>query len=379
MAQADPIPLVDLKSAHAEIADEVAAGFEKVLATTGFIGGPEVAAFEEEFAAFSGARHCVGVANGTDAVELALRAAGVRQGDEVVLPANTFIASAGAVARAGAVPVLVDCDPDSYLIDVQAALAAVGPRTAAVLPVHLYGQHAPVEELTEKLAGSNVRVVEDAAQCQGATRGGRGAGSGTGAIAATSFYPGKNLGAYGDGGAVVTDDADLAKTVRAIANHGGLTKYSHDLLGFNSRLDALQAVVLRLKLRKLPAWNSARRAAAARYAELLADVPGIALPATLADNEHVWHLYVVRIDAFDGDRERRDALVANLNAQSIGAGVHYPAALHLTPAFSHLGYPAGSFPNAEAAAARIVSLPLHPHLTAAQQERVAEAFTAALG
>ena len=377
MAQADAIPLVDLKAAHAEIAGEVAAGFEKVLATTGFVGGPEVAAFEEEFAAFSGVRHCVGVANGTDAVELALRAAGVRRDDEVVLPANTFIATAGAVARVGAVPVLVDCDPDSYLIDVQAALAAVGPRTAAVLPVHLYGQHAPVEELTEKLAGSDVRVVEDAAQCQGATRDGRGAGSG--GIAATSFYPGKNLGAYGDGGAVLTDDADLAKTVRAIANHGGLTKYSHDLVGFNSRLDALQAVVLRAKLRRLAAWNAARRAAADRYAELLADVPGIALPSAAASNEHVWHLYVVRIDAFDGDRDRRDALVANLNAQGIGVGVHYPTALHLTPAFRDLGYPAGSFPNAEAAAARIVSLPLHPHLTAAQQERVAEAFTAELG
>ena len=347
-----------------------------MLATTGFIGGPQVAAFEEEFAAFSGVRHCVGVANGTDAVELALRAAGVRRDDEVVLPANTFIATAGAVARVGAVPVLVDCDPDSYLIDVQAALAAVGPRTAAVLPVHLYGQHAPVEQLTEKLSGSSVRVIEDAAQCQGATRNGRGAGAG--GIAATSFYPGKNLGAYGDGGAVITDDPEAAKTVRALANHGGLTKYSHDLVGFNSRLDALQAVVLRAKLRRLPAWNAARRAAADRYAELLADVPGIVLPSTAEDNEHVWHLYVVRIESFGGDPDRRDALVAQLNAQGVGAGVHYPTALHLTPAFADLGYGEGSFPNAEAAAARIVSLPLHPHLTAAQQERVAEVFAAAL-
>ncbi len=376
MTQADSIPLVDLKAAHAEISGEVAAGFEKVLATTGFVGGPEVAAFEEEFAAFSGVRHCVGVANGTDAVELALRAAGVRRDDEVVLPANTFIATAGAVARVGAVPVLVDCDPDSYLIDVQAALAAVGPRTAAVLPVHLYGQHAPVEQLTGKLADTSVRVVEDAAQCQGATRNGRGAGAG--GIAATSFYPGKNLGAYGDGGAVVTDDPEMARTVRALANHGGLTKYSHDLVGFNSRLDALQAVVLRAKLRRLPAWNAARRAAADRYAELLADVPGIVLPSAAEDNEHVWHLYVVRIEAFDGDRDRRDALLAELNAQGVGAGVHYPTALHMTPAFADLGYGEGSFPNAEAAAARIVSLPLHPHLTTAQQERVAEVFAAAL-
>ena len=377
MAPTNPIPLVDLKAAHAEIAEEVAEGFQRVLATTGFIGGPEVAAFEEEYARFSGVQHCIGVANGTDALELALRAMGVGQDDEVVLPANTFIATAEAAARVGARPVLVDSDPESDLIDVHAALAAVGPRTAAVVPVHLYGQHAEVEQLTTKLAGSGVSVVEDAAQCQGATRLGRTAGAG-GGIAATSFYPGKNLGAYGDGGAVLTDDADLATTVRALANHGGLSKYSHDLIGFNSRLDALQAVVLRAKLRRLAEWNAARRAAAERYGELLADVEGISLPSAQPGNEHVWHLYVIRINAFGDDRKRRDEFVAKLNAEGIGAGVHYPTALHLTPAFAYLGYEPGAFPNAEAAAARIVSLPLHPHITAAQQERVAAALKAAL-
>lgn len=386
MAPTNPIPLVDLKAAHAEVADEVAAGFERVLATTGFVGGPEVAAFEEEYARFCGVRHCVGVANGTDALELALRAAGVGWGrrnargeadDEVVLPANTFIATAEAVARTGARPVLVDCEPGSQLIDVQAALAAVGPRTTAVVPVHLYGQHAAVEELTAKLAGTTVRVIEDAAQCQGATRLGRTAGAD--GLAATSFYPGKNLGAYGDGGAVLTDDADLAATVRALANHGGLSKYSHDLVGFNSRLDALQAVVLRAKLRRLPEWNATRRTAAERYGELLAGLEGITLPTTEPGNEHVWHLYVIRLESFGGDRERRDALVAKLNAEGIGAGVHYPTALHRTPAFAYLGYEPGAFPNAEDAASRIVSLPLHPHITAAQQERVAEALATALG
>lgn len=378
MAPTNPIPLVDLKAAHAEIADEVAEGFERVLATTGFIGGPEVAAFEEEYARYSGVQHCVGVANGTDALELALRAIGVGVDDEVVLPANTFIATAEAVARTGARPVLVDCEADSHLIDVHAALTAVGPNTAAVVPVHLYGQHAAVEQLAGKLAGTGVHVVEDAAQCQGATRLGRAAGA-DGGIAATSFYPGKNLGAYGDGGAVLTDDADLATTVRALANHGGLSKYSHDLIGFNSRLDALQAVVLRAKLRQLAEWNEARRAAAGRYGEMLAGVEGISLPATQPGNEHVWHLYVIQLDAFGDDRKQRDELVAKLNADGIGAGVHYPTALHRTPAFAYLGYESGAFPNAEAAAARIISLPLHPHITAQQQERVVEALTAALG
>ncbi len=377
MAQTNPIPLVDLKAAHAEIAEEVAAGFQRVLATTGFVGGPEVAAFEDEYARFSGVGHVVGVANGTDAVELALRSIGVDRDAEVVLPANTFIATAEAVARIGARPVLVDCAPDSHLIDVQAALAAVGPRTAAVVPVHLYGQLAPVEKLTAKLAGTAVRVVEDAAQCQGATRHGRGAAGG-GGLAATSFYPGKNLGAYGDAGAVLTDDPAVAETVRALGSHGGLSKYSHDLVGFNSRLDALQAVVLRAKLKRLPAWNEARRAAAARYAELLADVEGVTLPTTEAGNEHVWHLYVVQLDALGGDRDKRDAFVKYLNGEGVGAGVHYPTALHRTPAFAHLGYEPGSFPNAEAAADRIVSLPLHPHITAQQQERVADVFRAAL-
>ena len=374
---ADAVPLVDLKSAHAEVAEEVAAGFARVLSTTGFVGGPEVAAFEAEFAEFCGVAHCVGVANGTDAVELALRAAGVGPGDEVVVPANTFVATAEAVARAGARPVFVDCDSETALIDVQAAVAAVGPRTAAVVPVHLYGQLAPVEELAAKLDGSRVRVVEDAAQCQGATRHGR--GTGAGGVAATSFYPGKNLGAYGDGGAVLTDDPALAATVRALSNHGGTSKYSHDLIGVNSRLDALQAVVLRAKLRRLPAWNEARRAAAARYDELLAGLDGVVRPMAASGNVHVWHLYVVQLEAFGGDRARRDALVAQLNAQGIGAGVHYPTALHQTGAFAHLGYEAGAFPHAEAAAARMVSLPLHPHITAAQQERVVEALAAALG
>jgi dTDP-4-amino-4,6-dideoxygalactose transaminase len=363
------IPLVDLQAAHAEVADEVAVGFKRVLADTAFIGGEEVAGFEREYAAFSGVAHCVGVANGTDALELALRAVGVGPGDEAILPANTFIATAEAVARVGARVVLVDCDPVTYLIDPVAALDAVTPATKAILPVHLYGQHAPVEELRP----AGVPIVEDAAQSQGATRHGVPAGSGPGAIAATSFYPGKNLGAYGDAGAVVTDDEGLATMVRTIASHGGLAKYVHEVIGVNSRLDALQAVVLRAKLARLDAWNAARRRAAARYDDLLSTVD-VVRPVTLDGNEHVWHLYVVRVPAAD-----RNAIVAALNAAGIGAGIHYPVPVHLTPAFAGLGLGEGAFPHAEQAAAGILSLPLFPQITPEQQQRVVDALVAALG
>src|SRR3954466_170012 len=362
------IPLVDLAAAHAEVAEEIETGFKRVIAETAFVGGAEVAAFEQEYAAFSGLGHCVGVANGTDALELALRAVGVGPGTEVILPANTFIATAEAVARAGARVVLVDCDPRTYLIDVDAALAAVTPATRAIAPVHLYGQLAPVEQLRAGLAGRDVAIVEDAAQCQGATRHGRCAGAD--GIAATSFYPGKNLGAYGDAGAVVTASPDLALTLRKLGGHGGIRKYEHDIAGANSRLDGLQAVVLRAKLARLTAWNSARRAAAGRYDAMLADLP-VVRPATLPGNTHVWHLYVIRV-------ADRDAVLAGLNAAGIGAGIHYPAPVHRTAAFAHLGYGVGAFPNAESAAGELLSLPLYPQLTGSQQERVVAVLAAAI-
>jgi dTDP-4-amino-4,6-dideoxygalactose transaminase len=365
------IPLVDLQAAHAEVAEEVALGFKRVLAETAFIGGEEVAAFEREYAGFSGVAHCVGVANGTDALELALRAVGVRPGDEVIVPANTFIATAEAVDRVGARTVPVDIDPVTYLIDVEAALSAVTPATRAVVPVHLYGQLAPVERLRSALAGSSVTIVEDAAQCQGATRHGRGAGAD--GIAATSFYPGKNLGAYGDAGAVVSASADLATAVRTLGNHGGLKKYVHDVVGVNSRLDSLQAVVLRAKLARLAGWNTARRAAAARYDALLEPLP-VVRPVTAEGNEHVWHLYVVRVPA-----GRRDAIVAALGGAGIGAAIHYPIPIHLTPAFAKLGLGRGSFPRAEQAAGEILSLPIYPQITAEQQETVVRALASVLG
>ncbi len=248
------IPFVDLASQHEEIADEVRAGLEAVFATTSFVGGPEVAAFESEYADYVGARHCVGVANGTDALELALRASGVRPGGEVVLPANTFIATAEAVSRIGATPVLVDVDDEHLLIDPAQVERTLTVRTQAVVPVHLYGQIAPIDELAPICADAGVPIVEDAAQSQGATRHGRGAGT-LGLVAATSFYPGKNLGAAGDAGAVTTSAPELAERVRVLGAHGSATRYVHDVIGMNSRLDAVQAIYLRAKLSRLEKWN----------------------------------------------------------------------------------------------------------------------------
>jgi dTDP-4-amino-4,6-dideoxygalactose transaminase len=358
------IPLVDLSVQHAQIADEVEAGFAEVLSAGDFIGGKAVAQFEQEYADFIGVRSCVGVANGTDALELALRAVGVGSGDEVILPANTFIATAEAVIRAGARPVLVDVDDEALLMDPAGVEPAVTDRTRAVIPVDLYGQVAPFEQLAPELEERGIAVIEDGAQSQGARRFDRSAGT-FGVLAATSFYPGKNLGAYGDAGAVTTDDEVLAQKVRLLGTHGSPAKYQHTQIGFNSRLDTLQAVVLRSKLRRLHRWNKERRDAAAVYDELLAELPGLRLPATLPGNEHVWHLYVVRI-------RKRDRVLAHMQANGVGAGVHYPAPVHLTGAMASLGYGPGSFPVAERASGEILSLPIFPGITRQQQERVVE-------
>lgn len=362
------IPLVDLHWQQAEVENEVAAGWAEVLSTNAFIQGPAARAFEDEFAELCGVEHCVGLANGTDALELALRAVGIRAGDRVVVPANTFIATVESVARLGAQPVLVDCDPVHYLWDVDQTMDAM--RSArAVVPVHLYGQLAPVEQIVDAARSAGCAVVEDAAQSHGASRRGRSIGA-WGDLAATSFYPGKNLGAYGDAGAVVTDDADLAALVRRLGNHGSEAKYVHDTLGFNSRLDGLQAVVLRAKLRRLHAWNELRRQAAARYQSLLADIDEIVLPSAPDADAHVWHLFVVRVPG-------RDAVLARLRAAGIEAGVHYPTPVHLHRPFTALGAP-GSFPVAERISREILSLPIYPGITASQQERVASELTRAL-
>ena len=267
------IPLVDLGAQQAEIDEEVKAGLAEVFANTSFIGGRQVAEFERSYADFLGARHCVGASNGTDALELALRGAGIGAGDEVILPANTFIATAEAVCRVGATPVLVDVDPTYLLIDPDAVAQAVTERTRAIMPVHLYGQSAFIEKLEPLAAAHGLAIIEDAAQSQGATRHGRAAGT-IGIAAGTSFYPGKNLGAAGDAGGVITNDAVLAERVRVLGAHGSAVKYEHDVVGFNARMDTVQAVVLNAKLKRLAGWNEQRRQAANLYGELLAGLPG---------------------------------------------------------------------------------------------------------
>ena len=364
------IPLVDLAAQQAEVDDEVQAGLKTVFASTAFIGGPDVAAFEQAYAGLVGVRHCIGVANGTDALELALRASGVTPGGEVILPANTFIATAEAVSRIGARPVLVDVDPTHLLIDPARVAEAVTPDTQAIIPVHLFGQVAPVELLEPIARTSGAVIVEDAAQSQGASRHSRAAGA-WGVAAGTSFYPGKNLGAAGDAGAVTTDSEEIAARVRLLGAHGSAVKYQHEVIGMNSRLDTVQAVVLNAKLRRLEGWNDRRRAAASYYSELLGNVPGIMLPVTAEGNVDVWHLYVVRV-------AERDRVLEALTDAGIGVGVHYPVPVHLTAAFAHLGYGTGSFPVAEEAASTMLSLPLYPHISPDQQEYVAEHLTRAL-
>jgi dTDP-4-amino-4,6-dideoxygalactose transaminase len=366
------VPFVDLPWQHREIADDITFSMIDVMERGAFIQGGEVKAFEAEFAAFSDVAHCVGVGNGTDALELGLRAVDVEPGGEVILPANTFLATAEAVVRAGATPVIVDCD-DYGLIDIDQVGQRLSDRTHAVIPVHLYGQMADMESLEYVLQRHAVHVIEDAAQAQGAQRHGRGIGS-WGVAAGTSFYPGKNLGAYGDAGAVVTNVAAVATRVRRLANHGSEVKYLHDEIGCNSRLDTLQAVVLRAKLRRLEEWNTLRRRAADLYCSALQPLEAkgiLRLPRTAPGNLPVWHLYVIEVD-------RRDDVLEHLTANRVGAGIHYPIPVHLSRAFGYLGHGPGDFPTAEASAKRILSLPMYPGITESEIDRVVHVLTTAL-
>lgn len=362
------IPLVDLSRQYAEVEDLVAAGWSEIIKHSSYVLGPQVVEFERAYASFCQVDHCVGVGNGTDALELALRAVGIGPGDEVILQANTFIATALAPLRGGISIRLVDSVPGTHLIDIEQVVNAVGPRTKAILPVHLFGQMAPVDDLARLLP--DLVIVEDAAQAQGASRHGRQPGS-IGHVVATSFYPGKNLGAFGDAGAVMTNDVEVADRVRTLRNWGSDRKYHHPVAGFNSRLDTLQAVVLSAKLTRLVDWNDQRRAAALYYDSLLSGHEQVTLPITLPGNEHVYHLYVVEVDD-------RDRVLANLNSANIGAGVHYPVPIHLQGALAHLGHKAGDFRHAEAAASRMLSLPMFPGIRTAEQDRVAEVLSTSL-
>ena len=358
------VPLVDLSYQQRQVNDAIREGFNRVIAESSFVLGPQVGEFEEAWARYCGVRCSIGVGNGTDAIELALRASGVGRGDEVIVPANTFVATAGAVLRAGADLVLADCDVN-FLIDPLEVANRITSKTKAVIGVHLFGQPAAMDEI-RRLVPPHVALIEDVAQAQGAKRHGIRAG-GLGHVAATSFYPGKNLGAYGDAGAVMTNSEQIADRLRMLRNHGGQVRYEHLDLGFNSRLDTLQAVVLNAKLALLDGWNQERVAAASLYCQLLRDLDGLILPIVLPGNEHVFHLFVVRVPA-------RDRVMQQLNNAGIGTGIHYPSPVHLLPAYAFLGHQKGAFPIAEEASRQIVSLPLYPGITPTQQEIVSNAL-----
>lgn len=361
----DVIPFVDLRAQYASIRDEVDAAMTAVLGRGDFILGQDVRLFEQEFAAYCGATHCLGVASGTDALRLALQACGIGRGDEVITTAHTFIATVLAIVEAGATPVLVDCDPTYGLIDVAQIEAAITPRTRAIMPVHLYGQPADMDPILQLAYTHGLRVIEDACQAHGATYKGRRCGS-IGDIAAFSFYPGKNLGAYGDGGAVTTGCDELADKVMLLRNYGQRVKYEHLEKGGNSRLDSLQAAVLRVKLRHLDVWNEGRRRAARAYDVALAST-GLGLPQVAPWGTHVFHLYVVRTS-------QRSAAQQALDGAGAQHGIHYPIPVHRQAAMADLGYGPGAFPVAESLAPEILSLPMFPELTEAQVARVAAAL-----
>lgn len=332
-----------------------------------FILGADVDAFEAEFAAYCGARHCIGVSSGTSALQLALQAAGVGPGDEVILPVNTYIASALAVSNTGATPVLVDADA-TYGMTVQAAAAALTPRTKALMPVHLYGRLGDIERLAAFASANRLQVIEDACQAHGARRDGRHAGT-FGVAGCFSFYPGKNLGAFGDGGAVITDDAAFAHEIRLRRDFGQQRKYEHLIKGDNCRLDTLQAAILRVKLGHLDEWNACRVQAAVQYDEQFA-ARGLEVPPRRRDGSDVYHLYVVEV-------EGRDTLRGQLESDGIETGVHYPTPIHRQPAYADLELGVGVFPRSEARAARLLSLPMFPQLRPADITRVVEAVVSA--
>ena len=371
MAQARPVPMVDLKAQYASIKAEVDAAMARVVESAQFIKGEDCGAFEREFAAWCGAGHAVGVANGTDALILALRAYGIGPGDEVVTVANTFIATGEAILLSGARPVFVDVDPTTFTMDPARLEKAVTPRTKLILPVHLYGHPADMPAILEVAARHRLPVLEDAAQAHGAEVGGRRAGV-LGHAACFSFYPGKNLGAYGDAGMVVSNDGDFAARVRQIANHGGgANKYDNVVLGTNSRLDTLQAAILRAKLPHLEGWNRARRERVAAYQAALAGVPGLTLPRERTGARSVWHLFTVRA-------EDRDGLQARLKGEGIATAVHYPRPIHLQPAMAPAGGRPGDLPVSERLSREVLCLPLYPELPLDDVARVAGAVKAAL-
>jgi dTDP-4-amino-4,6-dideoxygalactose transaminase len=359
------IPFVDLKAQYKAIQPEIDTAIQSVLESCQFTLGAEVAEFEKEFAAYSGSIHGVGVNTGTSALHLALLSAGVGAGDEVITTPFTFVATTAAIHYTGARAVLADIDPDTYCVDPALIEAAVTPRTKAIIPVHLYGHPADMDPILSVARKHNLVVIEDACQAHGAEHNGRRVGS-LGDIGCFSFYPGKNLGAYGEGGMAVTANGEFLRTLRMLRDWGAEKKYEHVLKGYNYRLEGLQGAVLRVKLRHLEAWTEARRQAAARYAALLKGTE-IPLPKEAPFARHVYHIYAIRTP-------KREALQAALQRQGIQTGIHYPYPVHLLPAYSDLGYKRGQFPHSEKAAQEVLSLPMYPELTEASQDAVAAAL-----
>jgi dTDP-4-amino-4,6-dideoxygalactose transaminase len=362
------VQFVDLVSQYHSLRDEIHEALEAVMSTASFVLGDAVREFEEDFAAYCGAKHCVGVASGADALHLALRALDIGPGDEVITVANTFIATVNAISLAGAEPVLVDAKDPWYTMDPALLERAITPRTRAIMPVHLYGQPADMDPILEIAARHGLQVVEDAAQAHGARYKGRRAGT-MGVCGCFSFYPGKNLGSYGEGGAVVTDDDALAGALRIYRNCGQSEKYVHPVVGFNSRLHSMQAAVLRVKLRHLDGWNEKRRHFAALYSEGLAGTPGLVLPEVMPGAESVWHLYVVR-------HPRRDDLMAFLKERGVFCGIHYPVPIHLQQPYARVRTVPEGAPVTTAEAVELLSLPMHPELTNEQAAHVIESVRA---
>jgi dTDP-4-amino-4,6-dideoxygalactose transaminase len=360
-----PVPLLDLKAQHATIRDEVVAAMMRVVDDQAFILGDPVEKLEREVAELSNTKHAIGCANGTDALLLALRALGVGAGDEVITTPFTFFATAGAIHNVGARPVFADIDPTSFNLNADAAAAAKTSKSKVVIPVDLFGQMAELERF-EKIG---LPVLEDAAQSIGATRELSGKRRKAGEIATIgtfSFFPSKNLGGYGDGGMMVTQDDEIALRLRKLRVHGGLKTYHHEMVGYNSRLDALQAVVLSAKLPHLEKWSAARREHARYYDQAFADLGGVRTPAIDKRNESIYNQYTLRA-------EKRDKLQEHLKAKGIGSAIYYPVPLHLQPCFDYLGYKKGAFPESEKAAEEVISLPVYPELTRAQQDEVVDA------
>lgn len=364
------IPFVDLKAQYRSIKDEIKVALDEVLENTSFVLGPAVARFEEKFAAYAGTKHAIAVNSGTSALHLALLAAGVKPGDEVIAPAMTFVATVAAIDYIGAKPVLVDVDPVSYCMDPTRIEERCTNRTRAIMPVHLYGQPADMDPILDIAQRHNLIVIEDAAQAHGAEYKGRRCGS-MGDIGGFSFYPGKNLGAYGEGGAVVTNRDDLAKTVRMLRDWGQEKKGMHVLKAFNYRMEGFQGAVLGVKMNHIEAWTEGRRRAAATYNRLLRDVPGIVLPTEMPYARHVYHVYGIFV-------KNRDAVARKLQEAGIGTNVHYLNPIHLQPCYAELGHKRGDFPNAERLADEELSLPMFPELTDEQMAQVAAALGRAL-